>query len=135
MPQNPKTEYGIGWKVEDGGCGKLSREEFIQCIEKIAFTAEDIFKDFSYEELKANNYFVGWMEGFAQIIHKGHITNNIYTTMAISLNNSLSYQIVIMDPKIQIFGEIPQTFPNTRISLMNEYVGALQIYLKVCTCI
>ena len=51
--------------------------------------------------------------------------------MAISLNNSLSYQIVIMDPKIQIFSEIPQTYPITRVSLLNRFVGALQVYLKV----
>ena len=132
VPQNPKTEYGLGWKVEEG-CEELSGGEYIQCIEEIAYNKEDIFTDFAYEELRVNTFFVGWMEGLAQSldIEKGKITNNFYETMAVSLNNSLSYQIIIMDPKIQIFSEIPQTYPITRVSLMNHYVGALQVYLKV----
>ena len=132
MPQNPKTEYGIGWKVEDG-CEELSGEEYIQCIEEIAYTKEDIFTDFAFEGLNANTFFVGWMEGLVQSLNvdKGMISHELYSTMAISFNNSLSYQIVIMDPKIQIFSEIPQTYPITRVSLMNQYVGALQVYLKV----
>ena len=132
VPQNPKTEYGLGWKVEEG-CEDSSEEEYIQCIEEIAYTKEDIFTDFANEELKANTFFVGWMEGLSQSldVDKGKISNNFYLTMAISLNNSLSYQIVIMDPKIQIFSEIPQTYPITRVSLLNRFVGALQVYLKV----
>ena len=80
-----------------------------------------------------NTFFVGWMEGLAQSldIEKGKISNDFYSTMAVSLNNSLSYQIIIMDPKIQIFSEIPQTYPITRVSLTSHYIGALQIYLKV----
>ena len=132
MPQNPKTEYGLGWKVEEG-CEEFSGGEYIQCIEEIAFTKEDIFTDFEYEGLKANTFFVGWMEGLAQSldIDDGNITNDFYTTMAVSLNNNLSYQIIVMDPKIQIFSEVPQTYPITRVSLMNQYVGALEVYLKV----
>ena len=132
MPQNPKTEYGLGWKVEEG-CEEFSGGEYIQCIEEIAFTKEDIFTDFEYEGLKANTFFVGWMEGLAQSldIDDGNITNDFYSTMAVSLNNSLSYQIIVMDPKIQIFSEVPQTYPITRVSLMNQYVGALEVYLKV----
>ena len=86
--------------------------------------------------MKVNTYFVGWMEGLAQSldIDDGSVTYNFYSTMGVSLNNSLSYEIIIMDPKIQIFSGIPQSFI-TRISIMNEYVGALQVYLKVhCTC-
>ena len=132
MPQNPKTEYGIGWKVEEG-CEELSGREYIECIEEIAYNTQDIFTDFAYEGLKANTFFVGWMEGLAQSLNveDGKISNDFYKTMAISLNNSLSFQIVIMDPKIQIFSEIPQTYPITRVSLTSHYIGALQIYLKV----
>ena len=134
MPQNSKTD-GMGWKAKEG-CAELSGEEYIQCIEAIAFTKEDIFTNFAYEELKANTYFVGWFEAFGQFleIDNGYITNDFYSTMAVSLNNSLSYQILIMDPKIKIFSNIPQAFPITRIALMNEYVCALQVYLKVHTC-
>ena len=83
--------------------------------------------------MRVNTFFVGWMEGLAQSldIEKGKISNDFYSTMAVSLNNSLSYQIIIMDPKIQIFSEIPQTYPITRVSFMNQYVGALEVYLKV----
>ena len=100
MPQNSKTD-GMGWKAKEG-CAELSGEEYIQCIEAIAFTKEDIFTNFAYEELKANTYFVGWFEAFGQFleIDNGYITNDFYSTMAVSLNNSLSYQILIMDPKI-----------------------------------
>ena len=51
MPQNPKTEYGLGWKVEEG-CEDFSGGEYIQCIEEIAYTKEDIFTDFAYEKMK-----------------------------------------------------------------------------------
>ena len=132
LPQNPKTEYGSGWKVEEG-CEELSGKEYIQCIEGIAYTKEDILTHFLHEEFKANTFFIGWMEGLAQSldVEDGKISNDFYETMEVSLNNSLSYQIIIMDPKIQIFSEIPQTYPITRVSLTSHYIGALQIYLKV----
>ena len=80
--------------------------------------------------MRVNTFFVGWMEGLAQSldIEKGKISNDFYSTMAVSLNNSLSYQIIIMDPKIQIFSEIPQTYPITRVSFMNQYVGAIEAW-------
>ena len=135
LPQNPKTYYGIGWKVEKS-CEGGSGGKYIECIEEIAYTKEDIFTDFANEELKVNTNFVGWFSGFAQSldIDDGYITNDLFSTMAISLNNSLYYQINIIDSKIQIFSNLV-TFPITRISLMNEFVGALQVYLKVNTCI
>ena len=89
MPQNSKTEHGSGWKAEEG-CAELSGEEYIQCIDEFAFTKEDIFTNFAYEELKANTYFVGWFEGLGQSleIDDGYITNEWDSTMAVSLNNS-----------------------------------------------
>ena len=111
-------------------------ESTLSALKKLPILKRIFFTDFANEELKVNTNFVGWFSGFAQSldIDDGYITNDLFSTMAISLNNSLSYQINIIDSKIQILRN-SNSFPITRISLMNEFVGALQVYLKVNTCI
>ena len=88
---------------------------------------------FAHDIFRASTIYAGWKEGLVQSLDLdiGNITNNFYTTMEISLNTNLSYQLLIMDPKIQIFSEIPNIYPITRLSLPKQYDGALQLYLKV----
>ena len=96
----------------------------------MSYSAYDIF---AHDFFRASTIYAGWKEGLVQSLDLdiGNITNNLDTTMEVSLNSNLSYQLLIMDPKIQIFSEIPQTYPITRVSFMNQYVGALEVYLKV----
>ena len=99
-------------------------------MEEISYSKDDIFVD---DTFRASTIYAGWKEGLVQSLDLdiGNITNNFDTTMEVSLNSNLSYQILIMDPKIQIFSEIPNIYPLTRLSLPKQYDGALQLYLKV----
>ena len=108
-----------------------SGEKYIQCMEEISYSEDDIFVD---DTLRASTIYAGWTEGLVQSLDLdiGNITNNFHTTMEISLNTNLSYQLLIMDPKIQIFSDIPNIYPVTRLSLPKQYDGALQLYMKVC---
>ena len=96
----------------------------------MSYSENDIF---AHDIFRASTIYAGWKEGLVQSLDLdiGNITNNFYTTMEISLNTNLSYQLLIMDPKIQIFSEIPNIYPLTRLSLPKQYDGALQLYLKV----
>ena len=104
--------------------------KYIQCLEEMSYSENDIF---AHDIFRASTIYAGWKEGLVQSLDLdiGNITNNFYTTMEISLNTNLSYQLLIMDPKIQIFSEIPNIYPITRLSLPKQYDGALQLYLKV----
>ena len=104
--------------------------KYIQCLEEMSYSAYDIF---AHDFFRASTIYAGWKEGLVQSLDLdiGNITNNLDTTMEVSLNSNLSYQLLIMDPKIQIFSEIPNIYPLTRLSLPKQYDGALQLYLKV----
>ena len=136
LPQNPQIGWGSGWKTEENCPG--SGEEYINCMEKIAYSRNDIFTnvtdilDDSFN-ITITTIYAGWLAGLVQSldIPIEYITNSFMSTMELSLNSNLSYQILFMDPKIQIFSEIPNLYPITRISMSKEYDGALQVYLKV----
>ena len=134
MPLNPKISWESGWKVEEHCPG--SGSQYIQCMNDIGYSQDDMITDItnlSNDSIILRTIYVGWNAGLAQFLclDVGMITNSVYSTMSISLNNSLSYQILIMDPKIQILSEIPTIYPITRLSFPVQYVGVLQVYLQV----
>ena len=110
--------------------------EYIQCIESCAYV-KDAIVDYIYyptndtTTTSIRTIFAGWQYGLSQSIDlgAGMITNSHKSTMDLTLNPNLSYQILIMDSKMQIITDQPRTFPITRLSL--EHNGIKQVYLKV----
>ena len=140
MPENPNQNFVTGWRSE---CAKSScpgtGSEYIQCIESCAYV-KDAIVDYIYyptndtTTTSIRTIFAGWQYGLSQSIDlgAGMITNSHKSTMDLTLNHNLSYQILIMDPSIQIINDQPRIFPITRLSLSDHYSGVMQIYLKVC---
>ena len=59
------------------------------------------------------------------------ITNDIFTTTTVHLNTSLSYVLGFMDSRMLFLSYRVDTYPITRVKLVKNPEGALQVYLKV----
>ena len=139
MPENPNLNFVTGWRSE---CAKSScpetGSEYIQCVESCAYV-KDAIVDYIYyptndtTTTSIRTTFAGWQYGLAQSLDlgAGMITNSHKSTMDLTLNHKLSYQILIMDPSMQIINDQPRIFPITRLSLSDQYNGVMQVYFKV----
>ena len=56
---------------------------------------------------------------------------DIKHTVDISLNNNLSYEVFIIDPKAQIFSGGPSIIPRSKIKLLHGEPKTTEIFLKV----
>ena len=104
MPENPNQNFVTGWRSE---CAKSScpgtGSEYIQCIESCAYV-KDAIVDYIYyptndtTTTSIRTIFAGWQYGLSQSIDlgAGMITNSHKSTMDLTLNHNLSYQILIM---------------------------------------
>ena len=63
-------------------------------------------------------------------LYDGMITHDSRTTHTVKFNNHISYKVFIMDPRIQIFRDSPETFPRSKINLQVNTTKAVKIYLK-----
>ena len=130
MPENPNIDWRTGWRSE---CMKpecqRTGSEYIQWLELVIDSIYLPTDDNNSTSIRT--IFAGWQYGLAQSIDLGNgmITNSHKSTMDLKLNHNLTYQILIMDPKMQIISDQPRTFPITRLSL--EHNGVKQVYLKV----
>ena len=131
-PSNPNVEFKeIGWKHFLGSsmC-KGSGVKFTKCHERNTYSENDIFNE-SNHSFKVNNFYVDKWVGLAQSIEleRGMITHKFTKSMSLNLNNTLKYHIWISDPNIQVFSQIPETFPRSRIDLYQNKTTT--VFLKV----
>ena len=58
--------------------------------------------------------------------------HDIQHTVDILLNNNLSYEVLIMDPKAQIFSSSPSIIPRSKIKLLHDdKPKTTEVFLKV----
>ena len=133
FPRNPDPQFKevMGWKHYLGSsmC-KGSGEKYIKCHETNTYSENDIFTKLSHS-FKIHHFYIHWYFGLPQTIELdiGMITHKFTKSMSLDLNNSQNYHIWIIDPKIQIFSQIPETFPRTRIDLFLNKTTT--VFLKV----
>ena len=113
-------------------------DQFIQCIEGDVYSVHDInmttfsFYNKTRYEVKAKPFFMSKWKGIglALDMDSAMITHLQMESLQLTLNNSLSYFIQIMDPKLQILSDNPDAIPRIMIR-KRENTGSLLIYLKV----
>ena len=108
-----------------------SGKEFIECFEKRAYSKDDIF--ITNVSFHLNSFYVKQYKGLVQNIEfdKGKIGYEKRSTIKISLNPNISYDVFIMDRKMQIFSNSPSTIPRSRIKLVHGSPTTTEVYLKV----
>ena len=131
--------FGSGLKSNnDTLCRGLVGEKFIQCIEGDVYSVHDInmttfsFYNKTRYDVKAKPFLISKWQGIglALDMESAMITHLAMESLQLNLNNSLSYFIQIMDPKLQILSDNPDAVPRIMIS-KRENTGSFLIYLKV----
>ena len=113
--------------MEDcGGSG----EEFINCIEKHAYSENEIFAPDS-GSFQIGRYFHARYTGiiYSLELDTGFIGHKYHTSSKLSLNNSISYEIAITDPELHFMSGNPATFPKTRILTNPNKTRMLKVHL------
>ena len=113
-------------------------EQFIQCIEGDVYSVNDInMTTFSYYnttryDVRAKPFYINKYHGigFALDMESAMITHWPMDSLQLTLNNSLSYFITIMDPKLQILSNNPDAVPRIMIR-KRENTGSFLTYIKV----
>ena len=131
--------FGSGLKSNNETlCKGFEGDQFIQCIEGDVYSVRDInMTTFSYYnktryDVKAKPFYINKYHGigFALDMESAMITHLAMESLQLNLNNSLSYFIQIMDPKLQMLSDNPDAVPRIMIS-KRENTGSFLIYLKV----
>ena len=121
----------MGWKTmrKINECGDRS-SGYIECFENYTYSEKDILGASNYS-FYVKPLYVSVDSG---IIHTltfdfGMFTDQFYTTVKIKLNNTISYEMWIMDPKVQVFTKNPENFPRVKIILQGN--TKKYVFLKV----
>ena len=106
-------------------------------MEEEVYTKKDVIINYTYYATESLNPitttsfytsdFIGYILHSIHINH-GAMTRNLVTTCSIELNHNLTYQILFMDPKLQLTTGSPSVFPR---SVLNIKEGNFLIYLEV----
>ena len=146
FPINPNT--GNGWKKEVKDVDEesiygqfLAALKLVACIEGYFYSASDIIENIGQEEdsymlpnlIEVKPFFMGTWNGLVysvQINNDTLMSDNMEQTSDISLNETLSYTIFIMDKNMQFISNSPDVVPRFVLSL-NPKAGTIQLYLKV----
>ena len=146
---NPSS--AAGWKSNN--CITESKDELFDCMEENAYFIHDIliskenhkfqpvykkdkivglFAAATNQSVEIQTYYVANSNGLVHILQAkpGVITKNSPTTINIYLNSSVSYFIVINDPKVSIPSGMPDTVPRLLLSI-DEGAGMIYLNLKV----
>ena len=99
IPLNPNLNTTSGWKSENAGkmnCKEQNGKEFIKCVEDNSYASMNMTPD-------AEHLYVDYDNVISQILQMepGDITNDPRTTIQIPINDSLTYHIIVSDPKMQ----------------------------------
>ena len=111
-------------------CMNKMGDQYIHCMEKEAFSQEDIFP-YGRKHLKAHLFYSGDTNGLIQSvkIDSGVISTRAMSTMKIQFNPNMSYNIFITDPLLQFANSNPSTMPRT-ILRMTKNSGEVSLFLK-----
>ena len=137
---NPLNKnFGSGLKSNNGTlCKGFEGARFIQCMEADVYSVHDInmttfsFYNKTRYDVKAKPFFMSKWKGIglALDMESAMITYWQMESLQLTLNNSLSYFIQIMDPKLQILSDNPDAVPRIVIR-KRENTGSFLTYLKV----
>ena len=131
---NPKNDF-LGWKNLSKICDG-SGNKYITCIkEELYYSKNHVFSKANVSFTVQSLYF-DFYKGLVQFLEFGTIGYDRMSTVDISLNSNLSYEVFIMDPKIRILGGSPSTIPRSIITLtpvVNGWPTVTEIFLKVST--
>ena len=130
-PSNDQAD-GQGWKISarcEGSGSKL-----LKCLQENAYNESEVITNIiatNKSMLRVRSTYLNTFQGFVQFIEGdiGMITNRMMTSLRVQLNKNLSYQIVIMDTKLQFMSA--SALPFIRLTLLRHSEEALLIYFKV----
>ena len=123
---NPDTESG--WKSNNAGemkCNEKKGKEFIRCIEDNSYSSMNVTPD--KEQLYVDN---GYVISQSLQVEPGDITDHPTTTIRIAINDSLMYQIIVSDPKIQWTLYLSDT-PQVYLDLIPYSHRSVGFYMKI----
>ena len=130
-PRNHQAD-GEGWKVSAKCEG--SGDSLLKCLQENAYNESEVITNMfatNKSMIRVKSTYLNRFEGIAQFIEgdTGMITNRLMTTLRVHLNKNLSFQIAIMDTKLQFTST--SALPFIRLTLLRLSEEALVIYLKV----
>ena len=129
FPINATT--GTGWSDGDyTACMEYEGHQFIQCIERHAYSEEDLLLE-SNKNIKFRKNFVVNYTAIVQSLEigEGDITFQSKSTMEIKVNHNLNYFVFITDPKLEFFFDSPSIIPRIMLSLREK--TRLMLHLEV----
>ena len=129
FPINATT--GTGWSDGDyTACMEYEGHQFIQCIERHAYSEEDLLLE-SNKNIKFRKIFVVNYTAIVQSLEigEGDITFQSKSTMEIKVNHNLNYFVFITDPKLEFFFDSPSIIPRIMLSLREK--TRLMLHLEV----
>ena len=94
-------------------------ENFINCSEELAYSAEEIFTSPSDNGINISRYYHTKWTGIAYYLELdiGMIGHRYHSTFKLSLNNNISYEIAITDPKLHFMSANPATIAKVVVML------------------
>ena len=106
----------------------------MKCLQENAYNESEVITNIistNKSIIRVKSTYLNRFEGIVQFIEGdiGMITNKMMTSPSVHLNKNLSYQIVIMDPKLQF--KSASALPFIRLTLLRHSEEALLIYFKV----
>ena len=126
---NPKNDF-LGWKNLSKICDG-SGNKYITCIkEELYYSKNHVFSKANVSFTVQSLYF-DFYKGLVQFLEFGTIGYDRMSTVDISLNSNLSYEVFIMDPKAQIFSSTPSIIPRRTLKLSNGSSTITEVYFKV----
>ena len=130
LPINPKS--GMGWKSgDDRACMEYRGTEFIDCIEKNAFSSKEVFLNTTRSwPVTSKHFYTNNISAVLHYVEDGGITQKVTDTLILALNSSLQYYIHFTDPKLQVTSDNPNIVPRILLTL-KEHGDGFIVYLKV----
>ena len=111
-------------------CNDTNGEDMIQCLEKVAYSIDDIFP-FNRRFLKVKHLYVNDRLGLAVSvkIKMGVISKSSQLTLNIKMNPNNNYYVLITDSKLQSTSNNLDLVPRTAI-ILEKNAGTANIVLK-----
>ena len=116
----------------EGECIGSSGDKYIECIEENSYFKNDILIVLN-NSIRVTSVYTNVFDRFVHSleIESGMITNDIWTTITLYLNTSLSYSLVFMDSRMLFFSFRVDTYPIATVKFDHPEDGTLQVYVKV----
>ena len=121
----------------------MSNQDFIECMGNCSYSTDDVIKYTSVDGGNTYWYYDDWYDTKLLFMNNGDgiilsleikndtvISNNIFSSATFILNKDLSYQIYIMDKRLQFITGSPKVIPRFAFS-WNRRGGAIILYLNV----